>query len=134
MFLGEIPLGSDDFTSRGTELISIVTGAGFRQRTRRGCIGQGKAINATTAFLQYRQVRTSLLRGTFGHSAARDSNAPSRTASAAIGESSSWTANLFYSALAKLDIRAEYQHASRRFVSGVSTDLSRLGLTVENSF
>jgi hypothetical protein len=132
---GKINLGRDDIRfALNTGDLGRYVGLNFANDAVIDASGKMRAINGTAGFISYRHFWVGQLRSTFGYSAERYSNTLSLTGGAANKESSSWTANLFYSPFAKLDIGAEYRHATRRIESGASTDLSRLELTGKYSF
>jgi hypothetical protein len=132
---GKVNFGRDDVRfALNTGDLGRYVGLNFANDAVIDASGKMKAINGTAGFISYRHFWVGQLRSTFGYSAERYSNTVSLTGGAANKESSSWTANLFYSPFAKLDIGAEYRHATRRLESGVSTDLSRLELSGKYSF
>ena len=96
--------------------------------------GKFQPINGTAGFISYRHFWVGQLRSTLGYAMERYRNDAALTGSLANKESSSWTANLFYSPMPKLDIGGEFRHATRRLEGGASTDLTRYELTAKYSF
>jgi hypothetical protein len=77
---------------------------------------------------------TPKLRSTFTYAMQEHDNDSSLDSTATNESSNSWTVNLFYSPLPKLDIGAEYRQAERELENDRNGDLNRLQLTTKYSF
>lgn len=96
--------------------------------------GELEAIDGSAGFIAYRHMWTPKLRSTFTYAMQKHDNDSSLSGTATNESSSSWTVNLFYSPLPKLDIGAEYRQATRELENGAEGDLDRLQLTTKYSF
>jgi hypothetical protein len=96
--------------------------------------GNLDGLDGYAGFLAYRHMWTDKLRSTISYALQSydyDSILGDSTANAS---SDSWTVNIIYSPLPKLDIGAEYRHASAERENGDDGDLDRLQLTTKYSF
>jgi hypothetical protein len=96
--------------------------------------GDLESIDGYAGFIAYRHMWTPKLRSTFTYAMQEHDNDSSLSSTATNESSSSWTVNLFYSPLPKLDIGAEYRQATRELENGVEGDLDRFQLTTKYSF
>jgi hypothetical protein len=96
--------------------------------------GDLEGIDGYAGFIAYRHVWTPKLRSTFSYAMQDYDNDSDLTGLTANKSSDSWTINLFYSPLPKLDIGAEYRRANREVENGDNGDLDRLQLTTKYSF
>jgi len=96
--------------------------------------GNLEAIEGYAGFVAYRHFWTDRLRSTFLVALQEYDNDTDLTGTSALKSSWSWTANIFYSPLPKLDIGAEYRQATAERESGADGDLNRLQLTTKYSF
>jgi len=96
--------------------------------------GELEAIDGFAGFIAYRHMWTPKLRSTFTYAMQDHDNDSALDATATNESSDSWTVNLFYSPLPKLDIGAEYRKASRELANGTDGDLDRLQFTTKYSF
>ena len=96
--------------------------------------GNLDAVDGYAGFIAYRHMWTDKLRSTVTYALESydyDSILGNSTANAS---SDSWTVNIFYSPLPKLDVGAEYRHASAERENGDDGDLDRVQLTTKYSF
>jgi hypothetical protein len=97
-----------------------------------------ESIDGYAGFVAYRHVWTPKLRSTFSFAMEEYDNDAALTgttnALSPNKSSESWTVNLFYSPLPKLDIGAEWRSATRELENGTDGDLDRLQLTTKYSF
>lgn len=96
--------------------------------------GELEAIDGYAGFIAYRHMWTPKLRSTLSYAMEEYDNDTDLTGTSANKSSDSWTINLFYSPIPKLDIGAEYRRANRELESGVDGDLDRLQFTTKYSF
>jgi len=96
--------------------------------------GDLESIDGFAGFVAYRHMWTDRLRSTFTFAMQDYDNDADLTGGNVNKSSSSFTANLFYSPLPKLDIGAEYRHAMREIENGDDGDLDRLQFTTKYSF
>jgi hypothetical protein len=96
--------------------------------------GDLEAIDGYAGFIAYRHMWTPKLRSTFTYAMQEHDNDSSLDSTATNESSNSWTVNLFYSPLPKLDIGAEYRQAERELENDRNGDLNRLQLTTKYSF
>lgn len=96
--------------------------------------GNIDSLDGYAGFIAYRHMWTDKLRSTFSYALQEYDNESILGNSAANKSSSSWTANLFYSPLPKLDIGAEYRQATAERENGQDGDLDRFQLTTKYSF
>jgi len=100
--------------------------------------GELEVIEGWAGFVAYRHMWTDKLRSTFQYSLQDYDNDTSLSGSTAAWTpnkaSDSWSVNLFYTPIPKLDIGAEYRFATREVENGDEGDLNRLQLTTKYSF
>jgi hypothetical protein len=96
--------------------------------------GELESIDGYAGFVAYRHFWTDRLRSTFSVAMQDYDNDADLTGLSAAKSSWSWTANIFYSPLPKLDIGAEYRQANAEREGGDEGDLDRLQLTTKYSF
>jgi hypothetical protein len=96
--------------------------------------GEIDALDGFAGFVAYRHMWTPKLRSTVSYSMQSYDYDSILSDSTALTESSSWTVNLFYSPIPKLDIGAEYRDAKAERENGDDGDLSRFQLTTKYSF
>jgi hypothetical protein len=96
--------------------------------------GNLEAIDGYAGFVAYRHMWTSTLRSTFSYAFQEYDNEVNLTGPNANKSSNSWTVNLFYSPIPKLDIGAEYRMATAERENGAEGDLDRFQLTTKYSF
>jgi len=96
--------------------------------------GNIDSLDGVAGFVAYRHMWTDKLRSTLSY-AFQDYDYDSILSdTTALSSSSSWTVNLFYSPLPKLDIGAEYRSATAERENGDDGDLDRFQLTTKYSF
>jgi outer membrane murein-binding lipoprotein Lpp len=96
--------------------------------------GDLESIDGYAGFIAYRHMWTDQWRSTFTYALQDYDNEVAFTGPNANKSSDSWTVNLFYSPLPKLDIGAEFRMATRELESGADGDLNRFQLTTKYSF
>jgi hypothetical protein len=96
--------------------------------------GKIDSVDGTAGFIAYRHMWTSKLRSTFSYAMQEYDNESILSNSAANKSSNSWTVNLFYSPIPKLDLGAEYRMATAERENGAEGDLDRFQLTTKYSF
>jgi len=96
--------------------------------------GNIDSLDGYAGFIAYRHMWTDRLRSTFSYAMQEYDYDSILSSSTANTSSSSWTVNLFYSPLPKLDIGAEYRGASAERENGDDGDLDRFQLTTKYSF
>ena len=96
--------------------------------------GELEAIDGYAGFIAYRHMWTPKLRSTFTYAMQEHDNDSSLDGWAVNESSSSWTVNLFYSPIPKLDIGAEWRQAKRELENDLDGDLSRFQMTTKYSF
>jgi hypothetical protein len=96
--------------------------------------GDLEAIDGYAGFIAYRHMWTPTLRSTFTYAMQEHDNDSSLDGWAVNESSSSWTVNLFYSPIPKLDIGAEWRQAKRELENDLDGDLSRFQMTTKYSF
>lgn len=96
--------------------------------------GELEAIDGYAGFIAYRHMWSPKLRSTLSYAMEEYDNDTDLTGTGANKSSDSWTINLFYSPIPKLDIGAEYRRANRELESGVDGDMDRLQFTTKYSF
>jgi hypothetical protein len=96
--------------------------------------GNIDSLDGYAGFIAYRHMWTDKLRSTFSYALQEYDYDSILSSSSANKSSSSWTVNLFYSPLPKLDIGAEYRSATAERENGDEGDLDRLQLTTKYSF
>jgi len=96
--------------------------------------GDLEAIDGWAGYLAYRHFWTDKLRSSVFYALQSYDNDASLTGPNANKASESWTLNLFYSPIPKLDIGAEYRWAQREIQSGDEGTLDRFQLTSKYSF
>ena len=96
--------------------------------------GSIDSVDGTAGFIAYRHMWTSKLRSTVSYAMQDYDNESILSNSAANKSSNSWTVNLFYSPIPKLDIGGEYRMATAERENGAEGDLDRFQLTTKYSF
>jgi hypothetical protein len=96
--------------------------------------GDLESIDGWAGYLAYRHYWTDKMRSSIFYAAETYDNDASLTGPNANKASESWTVNLFYSPIPKLDIGAEYRWAQREIESGADGTLDRFQLTSKYSF
>jgi len=96
--------------------------------------GDLEAIDGWAGFVAYRHVWSSKWRSTLSYAMQEYDNDTDYTGLSANKSSWSWTANLFYSPIPKLDLGWEYRYANREIESGADGDFNRLQFTTKYSF
>jgi hypothetical protein len=96
--------------------------------------GDLESIDGWAGYLAYRHYWTDKMRSSIFYAAESYDNDASLTGPNANKASESWTVNLFYSPIPKLDIGAEYRWAQRELQSGDEGTLDRFQLTSKYSF
>ena len=100
--------------------------------------GELEVIDGWAGFVAYRHMWTDKLRSTFQYSLQEYDNDTSLSGTTngwtPNKASDSWTVNLFYTPIPKLDIGAEYRFATREVENGDEGDLNRLQFTTKYSF
>lgn len=132
---GKLMLGKDDlrFMLLGGNLGRYV-GLNFANDAVLDSSGNLESIDGYAGFIAYRHLWTPQLRSTLSFAMEDYDNDVSLTGHGANKSSSSWTVNLFYTPIPKLDIGAEYRHAKREIESGADGSFDRLQLTTKYSF
>jgi len=132
---GKIMLGEDDvrFMLLGGNLGRYVA-LNFATDAVLNGGGNLESIDGYAGFIAYRHLWTPKLRSTLAYARVDYDNDASLTGGGANKSSSSWTVNLFYTPIQKLDIGAEYRHAKREIESGAAGSLDRLQLTTKYTF
>jgi hypothetical protein len=100
--------------------------------------GNIESIDGYAGFVAYRHLWTEKLRSTFTYALQSYDNDASLSLTnntySANKESWSWTANMFYSPIPKLDLGAEFRQGYRELENGTDGDLYRLQFTTKYSF
>lgn len=96
--------------------------------------GNIDSLDGYAGFIAYRHMWTDKLRSTFSVALQEYDYDSILSNSTANKSSGSWTVNLFYSPLPKLDIGAEYRSAMAERENGDDGDLDRFQLTTKYSF
>jgi hypothetical protein len=96
--------------------------------------GNIDSLDGYAGFFAYRHMWTDKLRSTLSYAMQEYDYDSILSSSTANTSSSSWTVNLFYSPLPKLDIGAEYRSATAERENGDDGDLDRVQLTTKYSF
>ena len=96
--------------------------------------GSIDALDGYAFFVAYRHMWTAKLRSTASYALESYDYDSILSGSTANKSSDSWTVNLFYSPLPKLDIGAEFRSANAERENGDDGDLRRLQLTTKYSF
>jgi hypothetical protein len=96
--------------------------------------GSIDALDGYAGFIAYRHMWTSKLRSTLSYAMQSYDYDSILSSSNANQSSDSWTVNLFYSPLPKLDIGAEFRSANTERENGDDGDLRRLQFTTKYSF
>jgi hypothetical protein len=96
--------------------------------------GEIESVDGMAGFIAYRHMWTDKLRSTFSYAMQDYDNESILSNSAANKSSDSWTVNLFYSPIPKLDLGAEYRSATAERENGAEGDLDRFQLTTKYSF
>jgi hypothetical protein len=96
--------------------------------------GEIESVDGMAGFIAYRHMWTDKLRSTFSYALQDYDNESILSSSAANKSSDSWTVNLFYSPIPKLDLGAEYRSATAERENGAEGDLDRFQLTTKYSF
>jgi len=96
--------------------------------------GNIDSLDGYAGFIAYRHMWTDKLRSTFSYALQEYDYDSVLSNSSANKSSDSWTVNLFYSPLPKLDIGAEYRSATAERENGAEGDLDRFQLTTKYSF
>jgi len=96
--------------------------------------GNIDSLDGYAGFVAYRHMWTPKLRSTVSYALQEYDYDAILSSSIANKSSSSWTVNLFYSPLPKLDIGAEYRNATAERENGDEGDLDRIQLTTKYSF
>jgi hypothetical protein len=96
--------------------------------------GDLEAIDGYAGFIAYRHVFTDRLRANAFFAMEEYDNDTALTGAAANKMSNSWTVNLIYSPLPKLDIGAEFRHAVRELENDDDGSLDRLQFMTKYSF
>jgi len=96
--------------------------------------GEIESVDGMAGFIAYRHMWTDKLRSTFSFAMQDYDNESILSNSAANKSSDSWTVNLFYSPIPKLDLGAEYRSATAERENGAEGDLDRFQLTTKYSF
>ena len=134
-FSGKINLGRDDlrFQVNAGDLGRYV-GLNFANDAAVDAGGNFKAINGYAGFIAYRHLWTPALRSSLYYALQHYTNDVTLTGTDVGRSSSSWTANLIYAPLAKLEVGGEFRHATRTLETGSSGTLNRLQLMTKYSF
>jgi len=132
---GRVNLGQDDvrFMAVGGNLGRYV-GLNFDNDAVVDASGQLTAINGYAGFVAYRHVWLASWRSSLYYALEHYSNDTALTGTAVGRASSSWTANLLYSPVPKLDVGAELRYATRELETGRKGSLYRLQFTTKYSF
>jgi hypothetical protein len=96
--------------------------------------GNIDSLDGYAGFIAYRHMWTDKLRSTFSYALQEYDYDSILGNSSANKSSDSWTVNLFYSPLPKLDVGAEYRSATAERENGAEGDLDRFQLTTKYSF
>jgi hypothetical protein len=96
--------------------------------------GNIDSLDGYAGFIAYRHMWTDRLRSTVSFALQEYDYDSILSDSTAAKSSSSWTVNLFYSPLPKLDVGAEYRGATAERENGDEGDLDRFQLTTKYSF
>jgi len=96
--------------------------------------GKLEAIDGWAGYIAYRHLWTDRLRSSVFYAIGDYDNDIDLTGPNANQASESWTVNVFYSPIPKLDIGAEYRWAQREIESGDDGTLNRFQLTSKYSF
>jgi hypothetical protein len=137
---GKIMVGRDDlrFVLLGGTLGRYV-GLNFANDaviTTDGVTGTGRldTIRGYAGFVAYRHVWTDALRSSLYYARQSYDNDVQYAGPLANKSSESWTVNLIYTPLPKLDIGGEFRHATRELEGGKSGSLDRVQFTTKYSF
>ena len=132
---GKFMLGKDDirWMLLGGNLGRYV-GLNFANDAVLDAGGDLEAIDGYAGFVSYRHVWNDRLRSNLYYAMQDYDNDVALTGGTANDSSNSWTVNLIYSPLPKLDVGAEFRHAVRELASGDDGSLDRLQLTTKYSF
>ena len=96
--------------------------------------GDLETIDGLAGFIAYRHLWSPKWRSNLYYAFGDYDNEVSLTGTAVNKSSESWTFNTWYTPLPKLDIGAEYRHATRELESGADGVLDRLQFTTKYSF
>jgi len=96
--------------------------------------GDFDTIDGYAGYLAYRHFWTDKMRSSLYYAAGSYDNPSTLSGTAANKSSESWSVNLFYSPVPKLDIGAEYRWAKRELENNADGSLNRLQLTTKYSF
>jgi outer membrane murein-binding lipoprotein Lpp len=96
--------------------------------------GDLETIDGFAGFIAYRHVWSPKWRSNIYYAMGDYDNEVSLTGTSANKSSESWTFNTFYSPIPKLDVGAEFRHATRELESGDDGSFDRLQFTTKYSF
>jgi hypothetical protein len=132
---GKFMVGRDDvrFMLLGGNLGRYV-GLNFTNDVVLDANGNLEAIDGYAGFIAYRHLWTDRLRSSVYYALGSYDNDADLTGGGVNESSDSWTINLFYTPFPKLDIGAEYRHATRELENGLDGELDRLQLTTKYFF
>jgi hypothetical protein len=132
---GKVNLGKDDIRwMLLTGNLGRYVGLNFAPDAVLSAGGNIDSVDGTAGFIAYRHMWTSKLRSTFSFAMQEYDNESILSNSTANKSSNSWTVNLFYSPIPKLDLGAEYRMATAERENGDDGDLDRFQLTTKYSF
>jgi len=132
---GKVNFGKDDIRwMLLTGNLGRYVGLNFAPDAVLSAGGNIDSVDGTAGFIAYRHMWTSKLRSTLSYAMQEYDNESILSNSAANKSSNSWTVNLFYSPLPKLDLGAEYRMATAERENGAEGDLDRFQLTTKYSF
>ena len=96
--------------------------------------GDLETIDGYAGFVAYRHLWSPKLRSNLFYAMGDYDNEVAYTGGGVNKSSNSWTVNLIYTPLPKLDIGAEFRHAVRELENGADGNLDRLQFTTKYSF
>jgi hypothetical protein len=132
---GKFMLGRDDirFVLLGGNLGRYVA-LNFTNDAVLDASGELEAIDGFAGFVAYRHLWTDRWRTNLYYGMGEYDNDVALTGGKVNESTRSWSVNLMYSPLPKLDIGAEFRHATRELADGSDGSLSRVQFTTKYSF
>jgi hypothetical protein len=132
---GRVNIGKDDLRFMLLEgNLGRYVGLNFDNDAVIDATGHFKAINGYAGFVAYRHVWAGAWRSNLSYALQHYDNDTALTGTGAGRSSNSWTFNLLYSPVPKLDVGGEFRHATRQLETGHSGSLDRLQFTTKYSF
>ncbi len=132
---GKISMGSDDLRFMVNDgNLGRYVGLNFSNDAQIDADGHFKAINGYAGFIAYRHVWDTALRSSLYYGLEHYNNDTLLSGTDVGRSSQSWTVNLIYSPVPKLEVGGEYRHARRELESERSGSFNRLQLMTKYSF